>query len=97
MEVEGIAELPAEANPLTEGLLFHALKGTLTSDTQQLITSKQQLEQWEHKRGFYFLLLVSGYKSCPLLSPYMTTSIQLGDLHIDHYSIDHLQQQAKSR
>jgi hypothetical protein len=59
MEVEGVAELPAEANPLTEGLLFHALKGSLTSDTQQLITSKQQLEQWEHKRGFYFLLLVS--------------------------------------
>jgi hypothetical protein len=59
MEVEGVVELPGEANPLTEGLLFHALKGTLTSNTQQLIASKQQLEQWEHKRGFYFLLLVS--------------------------------------
>jgi hypothetical protein len=76
MEVEGVAELPGEANPLTEGLLFHTLKGTLTSDTQQLITSKQQLEQWEHKNGYYYLLLVrSAHGTCTLTQMTRHTNI----------------------
>jgi hypothetical protein len=58
MEVEGIAELPAESNPLTESLLIHALKGALSGDNQRLITSKQQLEAWQSKSGYYLLLQV---------------------------------------
>jgi hypothetical protein len=58
MEVEGIAELPAESNPLTESLLIHAIKGALSGDNQRLITSKQQLEQWQSKSGYYLMLQV---------------------------------------
>jgi hypothetical protein len=58
MEVEGwdVAELPAESNPLTEGLLIHALKGTLSGDNHRLITSNQQLEAWQSKSSYYLLL-----------------------------------------
>ena len=58
MEVEGVAELPAESNPLTETLLIEALKDALSSDNQRLITSKQQLEAWQSKSGYYSLLQV---------------------------------------
>jgi len=53
MEVEEIAELPAESNPLTESLLIHALQGALTGDNQRLITSKQQFEEWADKKAYY--------------------------------------------
>jgi hypothetical protein len=58
MEVEGwdVAELPGESNPLTESLLIHALKGTLSGDNHRLITSNQQLEAWQSKRSYYLLL-----------------------------------------
>jgi hypothetical protein len=58
MDVEGIAELPAESNPLNSTLLIRALQGSLSGDNQQLITSKQQLEGWQSKSGYYVLLQV---------------------------------------
>lgn len=46
-------ELPAEANPLTENLLFRTLKSAASSDPHQLQTGTKQLQQWETETGYY--------------------------------------------
>ena len=59
MDVEFSAiEVPGEANPLTEGILFHVLRSASSSDSQQVQTGTKQLQQWETSRGFYPLLQV---------------------------------------
>lgn len=62
MEIESaMIELPGEANPLTEGILFHVLKSASSSDRNQVQTGTQQLQKWEAERGFYPLLQVSTF------------------------------------
>ena len=56
MEVENVIELPGEANPLTEGMLAHVLKGAASSNQQQLQTSTKQLQTWETHDHFYVYL-----------------------------------------
>ncbi|KAF2817326.1 ARM repeat-containing protein [Mytilinidion resinicola] len=56
MEVEGLIEVPGEANPLTEGILFLVLKSAASNNPQQIQTGTKQLQTWETKRGFYPLL-----------------------------------------
>jgi hypothetical protein len=80
MDVEGIAELPgAEANPLTENLLLHALEGALSGNNHRLITAKQQLEEWQLREGYHTLLQVILHDGTPLSltnlihSPYVRT------------------------
>src|SRR4051812_32922890 len=51
-------EVPGEANPLTEGILFHALRSASSSDPTQIQTGSKQLQQWEKTKGFYSLLQV---------------------------------------
>ncbi|KAL9093045.1 MAG: hypothetical protein Q9165_004183, partial [Trypethelium subeluteriae] len=46
-------ELPAEANPLAESLLLHALKSAASNDVYQLQTGTKQLQQWETRQGYY--------------------------------------------
>lgn len=53
MEVEGIAELPADSNPLTETLLRETLEKGLSSNNHQLIGAKQQLEEWQSREDYY--------------------------------------------
>ncbi len=68
MNVEFSAiEVPGEANPLTEGILFHVLRSASSSDPQQVQTGTKQLQQWETSRGFYPLLQVS--QNTPLSGP----------------------------
>lgn len=70
MEVQGALELPAEANPLTEGLLFHVLRSAASSDPHQIQTGTKQLQKWEAEKGYYPLLQVCAFPSAalPLLS-----------------------------
>lgn len=63
MEVEGVIEVPGEANPLTEGILYHVLRSAASSDQNQVQTGTKQLQQWETKRGYYPLLQVSSSPS----------------------------------
>lgn len=56
MEVQGALELPAEANPLSEGLLFHVLRSAASSDPHQIQTGTKQLQKWESEKGYYPLL-----------------------------------------
>jgi hypothetical protein len=58
MEVEGLIEVPGEANPLTEGILFLMLKSAASNNQQQIQTGTKQLQTWETKKGFYPLLQV---------------------------------------
>jgi hypothetical protein len=51
-------EVPAEANPLTEGILFHVLRSASSADPHQIQTGTKQLQEWEKARGFYPLLQV---------------------------------------
>ncbi|KAK5148835.1 hypothetical protein LTR04_000446 [Oleoguttula sp. CCFEE 6159] len=51
-----VVELPAEANPLTENILYHVLKSAASSDPQQIQTGTKQLQQWEKEQGYYCLL-----------------------------------------
>ncbi|KAI9659126.1 MAG: hypothetical protein M1821_002086 [Bathelium mastoideum] len=51
--VDSAFELPAEANPLTENLLLHALHSAVSSNVHQVQTGTKQLQQWETDRGFY--------------------------------------------
>jgi hypothetical protein len=55
MEFSAI-EVPGEANPLTEGILFHVLRSASSSDPTQIQTGTKQLQEWEKARGFYPLL-----------------------------------------
>ncbi|KAF2186512.1 ARM repeat-containing protein [Zopfia rhizophila CBS 207.26] len=60
MEVEvGVIEVPGEANPLTEGILFHVLRSAASTDPNQIQTGTKQLQEWEKARGYYPLLQVS--------------------------------------
>ncbi|KAK7616199.1 armadillo-type protein [Phyllosticta citricarpa] len=54
--MQGSVELPAEANPLTENILFHVLRSAASSDSHQIQTGTKQLQQWEKKGGFFPLL-----------------------------------------
>lgn len=57
MNVEfGAIEVPGEANPLTEGILFHVLRSASSSNPQQVQTGTKQLQEWEKAQGFYPLL-----------------------------------------
>jgi hypothetical protein len=59
MQVEFSAiEVPAEANPLTEGILYHVLRAASSSDPTQIQTGTKQLQTWEKAKGFYPLLQV---------------------------------------
>ena len=51
--MDHVFELPAEANPLTENLLYHTLKSAASSDAHQLQTGTKQLQQWETEKGYY--------------------------------------------
>jgi hypothetical protein len=51
-------EVPGEANPLTEGILYHVLRSASSSDPNQIQTGTKQLQEWEKARGFYPLLQV---------------------------------------
>jgi hypothetical protein len=51
-------EVPGEANPLTEGILYHVLRSASSTDPNQIQTGTKQLQQWEKARGFYPLLQV---------------------------------------
>lgn len=57
MNVEFTAiEVPGEANPLTEGILYHVLRSASSTDPTQIQTGTKQLQTWEKTRGFYPLL-----------------------------------------
>ncbi|KAF2124504.1 ARM repeat-containing protein [Dothidotthia symphoricarpi CBS 119687] len=52
----GAIEVPGEANPLTEGILYHVLRSAASSNPTQIQTGTKQLQEWEKARGFYPLL-----------------------------------------
>ena len=58
MNAEFSVEVPGEANPLTEGILFHVLRSASSTDQTQVQTGTKQLQQWEKAQGFYPLLQV---------------------------------------
>lgn len=51
-------EVPGEANPLTEGILYHVLRSASSTDPNQIQTGTKQLQVWEKSSGFYPLLQV---------------------------------------
>ena len=54
MNVEfGAIEVPGEANPLTEGILYHVLRSASLADPTQVQTGTKQLQEWEKAQGFY--------------------------------------------
>jgi len=53
MDVDGVIEVDGQANPMIEELVIKALQGALSSNNQQLIASKQQLEKWATQEGYY--------------------------------------------
>ncbi|KAH6639557.1 armadillo-type protein [Boeremia exigua] len=84
MNLEFGIEVPGEANPLTEGILFHVLRSASSSDPQQVQTGTKQLQQWEKARGYYPLLqTVFVDRSLPLEVRYLAI-IQLKN-GIDKY------------
>lgn len=56
MDFVGAIELPGEANPLAQGILFHVLRSASSSDPTQVQTGTKQLQTWEKAQGFYPLL-----------------------------------------
>ncbi|KAF2458398.1 armadillo-type protein [Lineolata rhizophorae] len=77
-------EVAAEANPLTEALLYHVLRSASSSDPQQIQTGTKQLQNWETTPGYYPLLqTVFMDKSLPLEVRYLAI-IQLKN-GIDKY------------
>ncbi|KAL8800375.1 MAG: hypothetical protein Q9182_005230 [Xanthomendoza sp. 2 TL-2023] len=46
-------EVAGEANPLSIETLYHTLAAASSSDSQQIKTGTQQLENWEKQRGYY--------------------------------------------
>ncbi|PSN65266.1 ARM repeat-containing protein [Corynespora cassiicola Philippines] len=77
-------EVPGEANPLTEGILFHVLRSAASADPTQIQTGTKQLQQWATVKGFYPLLQsVFLDKSLPLEVRYLAI-IQLKN-GIDKY------------
>lgn len=57
--MDGLVELPGEANPLTPALVYSALQSAGSNQQLQIQTGTQQLQQWETHRGYYSLLQVS--------------------------------------
>lgn len=51
--MNGVIELPGEANPLNEQNLFRVLTNAASTDQQQVKTGAQQLQNWEKQPGFY--------------------------------------------
>jgi hypothetical protein len=49
-------EVPGEANPLTEGILFHVLRSAASTNPTQIQTGAKQLQTWEKAPRFYPLL-----------------------------------------
>jgi hypothetical protein len=58
MDTEFSVEVPGEANPLTEGILFNVLRSASSADQTQVQTGTKQLQEWEKAQGFYPLLQV---------------------------------------
>jgi Importin-beta N-terminal domain len=56
MEVEGIAELPGDANPLSDRLVLQILQNSLSGQRESLISAKQQLEEWQTKPRYHAAL-----------------------------------------
>lgn len=65
-------EVPGEANPLTEGILYHVLRSASSSDHTQIQTGTKQLQAWEKAKGFYPLLQV---RRISLANHFWVTSI----------------------
>jgi hypothetical protein len=63
MNTEFSVEVPGEANPLTEGILFNVLRSASSADQTQVQTGTKQLQQWEKAQGFYPLLQVGNVLS----------------------------------
>jgi hypothetical protein len=60
MQVDfGLVEVAGEANPLTEGILYHVLRSAASADSTQIQTGTKQLQQWETAKRFYPLLQAS--------------------------------------
>ncbi|ORY06399.1 armadillo-type protein [Clohesyomyces aquaticus] len=83
-----LIEVPGEANPLTEGILFHVLRSAASADPTQIQTGTQQLQTWEKSSGYYPLLQARSLavfldKSLPLEVRYLAI-IQLKN-GIDKY------------
>jgi hypothetical protein len=56
MSNEFNVEVPGEANPLTENILFHVLRSASSADQTQVQSGTKQLQQWEKAQGYYPLL-----------------------------------------
>ncbi|CAN9208646.1 unnamed protein product [Alternaria alternata] len=56
MSNEFSVEVPGEANPLTENILFHVLRSASSADQTQVQSGTKQLQQWEKAQGHYPLL-----------------------------------------
>lgn len=56
--MDGLVELPGEANPLTPGSVYSALQSAGSSQQLLIQSGTQQLQQWETQRGYYSLLQV---------------------------------------
>jgi hypothetical protein len=56
MEVEGIAELPASSNPLSETLVLQSLQNYLSGRREALITAQTQLATWQTQPGYHAIL-----------------------------------------
>lgn len=64
MQVEFPAvEVAGEANPLTEGILFHVLRSASSTDPTQIQSGTKQLQAWQTAKGFYPLLQVRTYRT----------------------------------
>ena len=74
MDAEFAVEVPAEANPLTEGILFHVLRSASSADPTQIQTGTKQLHEWERARGYYPLLQVRPKISAPTPVPHLAPS-----------------------
>ncbi|KAF1916652.1 armadillo-type protein [Ampelomyces quisqualis] len=49
-------EVPGEANPLSQGILFRVLRSASSTDPHQIQSGTKQLQHWEKAGGFYPLL-----------------------------------------
>ena len=82
--MNGIIELPGEANPFNSQNLYQALRSAGSADQQQIKTGTQQLQNWEKQSGFYSSLQsVFIEKSLPVEVRYLS-AIQLKN-GIDKY------------
>ncbi|KAF2002151.1 ARM repeat-containing protein [Amniculicola lignicola CBS 123094] len=73
MQVEmPVIEVMGEANPLTEGILYHVLRSAASNNPNQIQTGTKQLHEWEKAKGYYPLLQsVFLDKSLPLEVRYL--------------------------